>query len=84
MHRENLVKARTQSKILSRDLIMLDISTTDILEIQFPQAKQTLYAPITGEHAFDRIDVEGPFSLKMTLQIRLHQYTIQMKFLSVF
>ncbi len=48
MHRENLVKARTQSKkILSRDLIMLDISTTHILEIQFPQAKQTLYAPIT-------------------------------------
>lgn len=62
MHRENLVKARTQSKkILSRDLIMLDISTTHILEIQFPQAKQTLYAPITGEHAFDRIDVEGPY-----------------------
>lgn len=50
MHRENLVKARTQSKkILSRDLIMLDISTTHILEIQFPQAKQTLYAPITGD-----------------------------------
>lgn len=65
MHRENLVKARTQSKkILSRDLIMLDISTTHILEIQFPQAKQTLYAPITGEHAFDRIDVEGPFYIK--------------------
>ncbi|HCT1224266.1 TPA: D-ornithine--citrate ligase SfaD, partial [Staphylococcus aureus] len=65
MHRENLVKTRTQSKkILSRDLIMLDISTTHILEIQFPQAKQTLYAPITGEHAFDRIDVEGPFYIK--------------------
>lgn len=65
MHRENLVKARTQSKkILSRDLIMLDISTTQILEIPFPQAKQTLYAPITGEHAFDRIDVEGPFYIK--------------------
>lgn len=43
---------------------MLDISTTHILEIQFPQAKQTLYAPITGEHAFDRIDVEGPFYIK--------------------
>ncbi|HDR0202162.1 TPA: D-ornithine--citrate ligase SfaD, partial [Staphylococcus aureus] len=26
--------------------------------------KQTLYAPITGEHAFDRIDVEGPFYIK--------------------
>ncbi|MDA5392907.1 D-ornithine--citrate ligase SfaD, partial [Staphylococcus aureus] len=39
-------------------------STTHILEIQFPQAKQTLYAPITGEHAFDRIDVEGPFYIK--------------------
>ncbi len=43
---------------------MLDISTTHIRAIQFPQAKQTLYAPITGEHAFDRIDVEGPFYIK--------------------
>ena len=85
MHRENLVKARTQSKkILSRDLIMLDISTTHILEIQFPQAKQTLYAPITGEHALIELMLKALSTLKITLQIRLHEYTIQMKFLSVF
>ncbi len=64
---------------------MLDISTTHILEIQFPQAKQTLYAPITEKHALlIELMLKALSTLKMTLQIRLHEYTIQMKFLSVF
>lgn len=85
MHRENLVKARTQSKkILSRDLIMLDISTTHILEIQFPQAKQTLYALSLENTPLIELMLKALSTLKMTLQIRLHEYTIQMKFLSVF
>lgn len=85
MHRENLVKTRTQSKkILSRDLIMLDISTTHILEIQFPQAKQTLYALSLENTPLIELMLKALSTLKMTLQIRLHEYTIQMKFLSVF
>ncbi|MGT0197817.1 hypothetical protein ACVNPZ_06315 [Staphylococcus aureus] len=50
MHRQTLVKRLKVKKILSCDLIMLDISTTHILEIQFPQAKQTSTCSITGEY----------------------------------
>ncbi|BCN89091.1 IucA/IucC family protein [Staphylococcus argenteus] len=65
MHRENLVEAKSRSEILSSTVLnTLDIHTPNILEIQFPQSDRTLYAPITGEHAFDRIDVEGPFYIR--------------------
>ena len=85
MHRENLVEAKSRSEILSSTVLnTLDLPTPNMLEIQFPQSDRTLYAPITGEHAFDRIDVEGPFTLDIIAIIRLHVYNIRMKFLTVF
>lgn len=72
MHRENLVEAKSRSEILSSTVLnTLDIPTSKVLEIKFPQSDRTLYAPITGEHAFDRIDVEGPFYIKYN-----HKHTI--------
>ncbi|MFF0676552.1 IucA/IucC family protein [Staphylococcus xylosus] len=63
LHRENLVQSRHHSEIIKTQNLNLDIAITQpfVLKITFPEAKKTLYAPISGQHAFDRIDVEGPF-----------------------
>ncbi|MEJ7370982.1 sialic acid synthase, partial [Staphylococcus caprae] len=54
---------RHHSEIIKTQNLNLDIAITQpfVLKITFPEAKKTLYAPISGQHAFDRIDVEGPF-----------------------
>lgn len=63
LHRENLVQSRNHSEIINIKNLNLDVAIkqTLVLKINFPEAKKTLYAPISGQHAFDRIDVEGPF-----------------------
>ena len=63
LHRENLVNSRDYSQIISTKTLNLetDIQTDEILRIDFPKSSRTLIAPITGQHAFDRIDVSGPF-----------------------
>lgn len=63
LHRENLVNSRDYSQIISTKSLNLDtdIQTDEVLRIDFPKSSRTLIAPITGQHAFDRIDVSGPF-----------------------
>lgn len=65
LHRENLVKGNDHSQLLNRYLFAgYDPNVTEILEIYFPQSEIYLYAPVTGQHAFNRIDVQGPFYYK--------------------
>ncbi|AKL92465.1 IucA/IucC family protein [Staphylococcus capitis] len=65
IHRENLVHGNDHSQLLNRRKFAgYDTHVTDILEIHFPKSKLYLYAPVTGQHAFNRIDVEGPFYYK--------------------
>ncbi|EHJ07620.1 IucA/IucC family protein [Staphylococcus simiae] len=67
LHRENLVHAAEHSRIINKTAIAsLDIPSEQVLEISFPQSQQILYAPIIGQHAFNRIDVIGPFYLRHT------------------
>lgn len=63
LHRENLVNRRDYSEVIDAQTLPFTIESdhTEILKIAFPQSQKTLYAPISGHHAFDRIDVEGPF-----------------------
>src|SRR5699024_10279782 len=62
IYRENLANSRNHSHIITSQDAPYDLTThTHLLKIHFPYAHKTLYAPITGQHAFDRIDVEGPF-----------------------
>lgn len=63
LRRENLVYSRAHSEIITTQSLHFPFETEQkkLLKIQFPKSQKTLFAPITGEHAFDRIDVEGPF-----------------------
>lgn len=63
MHRENLVNCRDYSEIIDTKQLSFTIATphTKVLTISFPHAQIKLYAPILGQHAFDRINVTGPF-----------------------
>ncbi|WP_436862412.1 IucA/IucC family protein [Staphylococcus caeli] len=63
LHRENLVNSREYSAVINAQTLKFTIETdhTEILKITFPHSQKILYAPISGHHAFDRIDVEGPF-----------------------
>ncbi|MEX6356727.1 IucA/IucC family protein [Staphylococcus cohnii] len=63
LHRENLVESRSRSKIISNQDLNIEHlpANSKLLSIAFPELNKTLYATITGEHAFDRLDVQGPF-----------------------
>ncbi|EGG96776.1 sialic acid synthase [Staphylococcus warneri] len=62
IHRENLVHGKDHSRILkSKDIEALSIHRPEVLEIEFKASHKKLYAPISGQHAFNRVDVEGPF-----------------------
>lgn len=62
IHRENLVHGRDNSQLLNRRKFAgYDVNVIAILEIYFSKSNIYLYAPVTGQHAFDRLDVEGPF-----------------------
>lgn len=62
IHRENLVHSRDNSQLLNRRKFAgYDVNVIAILEIYFSKSNIYLYAPVTGQHAFDRLDVEGPF-----------------------
>lgn len=66
LHRENLVESRNHSKVISnQDLNIVHLpANSKLLSIAFPKLNKTLYATITGEHAFDRLDVQGPFYIE--------------------
>lgn len=62
IHRENLVNGNDHSRILkSKDIEGLSSHRPEVLEIEFKASHKKLYAPISGKHAFNRVDVEGPF-----------------------
>ena len=66
LHRENLIDSRSYSKIISnQDLNIVHLpANSKLLSIAFPKVNKTLYATITGNHAFDRLDVQGPFYIE--------------------
>ena len=65
IHRENLVNGNDNSQLLNRHKFAgYDVNVTAILEIHFPKSDVYLYAPVTGQHAFNRVDVQGPFYYK--------------------
>ena len=66
IHRENLVHGKDHSRILkSKDIEALSIHRPEVLEIEFKASHKKLYAPISGQHAFNRVDVEGPFIINL-------------------
>lgn len=72
LHREDLVNSREQSKIVAISNLPYSLHTNcdQVLKIFFPTTDKTLYAPISGIHAFDRIDVQGPFYITNQHQIQ--------------
>lgn len=84
MHRENLVNCRDYSEIIDTKQLSFTIATphTKVLTISFPHAQRKLYAPILGQHAFDRINVTGHFILNKIMNIIV--YYIQVKYYRVF
>lgn len=66
LYRENLVQSHQHSKIIdNKDVAAPQLSEENkLLSIAFPKINKTLYAPITGTHAFDRLAVTGPFYLE--------------------
>lgn len=66
LHRENLIDSRRYSKIISnQDLNIVHLpANSKLLSIAFPKVNKILYATITGNHAFDRLDVQGPFYIE--------------------
>ncbi|UWF57446.1 sialic acid synthase [Staphylococcus hyicus] len=62
LYRENLVGGYENSQILSPyHLENAPFKDNDVLFIHFPTQNITICAEVTGRHAFNRIDVQGPF-----------------------
>ncbi|MCS4485953.1 IucA/IucC family protein [Staphylococcus americanisciuri] len=62
IYRENLVEGYTHSHFIDHIQVPTSpIQHVDVLTIHFKQTSQVLCAPVKGHHAFNRIDVAGPF-----------------------
>lgn len=63
IYREDMVGQGKNSEILSNDMLSFELSspTGKVMKMTWPKSSKILYAPISGFHAFDRIDMEGPF-----------------------
>ncbi|UXR69204.1 MULTISPECIES: IucA/IucC family protein [unclassified Staphylococcus] len=62
IYRENLVNGYTNSQTVDHSLLSTSpLNHVAVLEIQFLNTQTVLCAPISGSHAFNRIDVSGPF-----------------------
>lgn len=62
LYRENLVGGYENSHILSANhLENTPFNNNDVLKIHFPSQNISICAEVTGQHAFNRIDVTGPF-----------------------
>ncbi|EKU45845.1 IucA/IucC family protein [Staphylococcus massiliensis] len=74
IYRENLVKGYDNSQIkATKDTDLNDlVSQDDVLIIDFPKSDILLHAPIRGEFAFNRVEVEGPFYIQSKDN---HQFT---------
>lgn len=63
IYRENMVNQGRQAQIIPAAELpfALTSKTGKVMKMDWPTSKRTLYAPISGFHAFDRIDMDGPF-----------------------
>ncbi|GEP85762.1 Siderophore biosynthesis protein [Staphylococcus piscifermentans] len=63
IYRENMVGQGQNSEIISAEELPFTLSapTGKIMKMIWPRSGKILYAPISGFHAFDRIDMEAPF-----------------------
>lgn len=65
LYRENLVGGYTHSQIVAPHLLSSDLlNEGEMLSIHFPKQDISLCGEIIGQHAFNRIDVKGPFYWK--------------------
>lgn len=73
LYRENLVGSYQHSQIVpSHHLKHSPFKDSEVLCTRFPSQNLTILASITGKHAFNRIDVQGPFYwLKENAYIRV-------------
>ena len=72
IYRENIVNGQDNSRIMQSEGVLHHFfpENPSILAITFPQSEATLFADITGIHAFGRIDVQGPFYIETESGIR--------------
>ncbi|MDN6231750.1 MAG: sialic acid synthase [Staphylococcus simulans] len=63
IYRENMVNQGRQAQIINNTDLPFELSsnTGKVMKMDWPTSRLTLYAPISGFHAFDRIDMDGPF-----------------------
>ncbi|ARJ50332.1 IucA/IucC family protein [Staphylococcus lutrae] len=62
LYRENLVNGYTHSDLKRAEQLQNSpITSGELLCIHFKRCQKTLYAPVVSHHAFNRIDVQGPF-----------------------
>ncbi|WP_105993355.1 IucA/IucC family protein [Staphylococcus simulans] len=63
IYRENMVNQAHTSQILNAEEVPFALvsPTQKVMKMDWPASDQSLYAPISGFHAFDRIDMQGPF-----------------------
>ncbi|MDO5375283.1 MAG: IucA/IucC family protein [Staphylococcus rostri] len=62
IYRENLVDGYTHSQFIDHTQVPTSpLQHSDVLMIRFNQTSKVLCAPVKGHHAFNRIDVTGPF-----------------------
>ncbi|QHW37585.1 sialic acid synthase [Staphylococcus ursi] len=62
LYRENLVGSYTNSTFVQAEQLEHSaISSGELLMIHFTYGPLTLYARVIGHHAFNRVDVTGPF-----------------------
>lgn len=73
LYRENLVQAKENSQIIRHTKLTMSMFSKDkdVLCIHFPKSNLDIYSQIKGSHAFDRVDVEGPFYI---LKHHNHEY----------
>lgn len=73
LYRENLVHAKKNSQIIKSTKLAVPMFSKDkdVLCIHFPKSNVDIYSQVKGSHAFNRIDVEGPFYI---LKHHNHEY----------
>lgn len=65
IYRENLVQGFDHARIMgAHQMTHSPIHSGEVLTIHFTYTDQTICTQITGRHAFNRIDVQGPFYWK--------------------
>lgn len=65
IYRENLIQQGENADIILNEAVPFEINspTGQTMVMHWPKSNKVLYAPISGFHAFNRIDMQGPFYL---------------------